>query len=466
MSKKFLILLLLFCLWVARDLFRPEFFQTHDALYHVVRLDQFHQALVGGQFPVRWAPTLLNGLGYPLFIVNYHLPYYLAETFHLIGLSLFDSVKAVFILSLTLSSLSAFWLFYSWTKNNLAALLGAIFFILAPYRLANIFERGALGEAVAYIFVPLVFLGLDKLKLGKTLPSIFSLSGLILSHTVVLLSFVPVFFLYTLILVRPKLKSLIFSGLAVFGLTAFQMFPVFFERHYLKFDANLLTAYQDHFKNLYQLLRIPHEGINLGTRFQIGLTHTLVWIIGLFFLKNKKLFFFALIVLLGLFLITPASQPAWQNLPLVKMILYPWRFLGVIAFATSAITALLLSSLNRSYLFLVSCFLFFVVLFTTRHYTRVDRFIAPIFPQELLSGNGTTQNEFDPIWLKPEALVQTHDPSVKLYFPGWSGTPDFQGLVSVKPGTQFQETPIRNLGNWLSLLSLVSIIIYSLVKHK
>src|SRR3990167_6080714 len=164
MIKISLIFLTLLSLWVTRDFFRPEFFRSHDALYHVVRLDQFHKALISGQFPVRCAPDLLNGLGYPLFVVNYHLPYYLAEAFHLFGLSLFDAIKATFIVSAIASAMTSYWLFLSWTKKPLAALSGSLIFLISPYRLANIFERGALGEAFAYIFIPLVFLGLDHIR--------------------------------------------------------------------------------------------------------------------------------------------------------------------------------------------------------------------------------------------------------------------------------------------------------------
>lgn len=131
-------------------------------MIHVLRLDQFHQSFISGQIPVRWAPTLLNGLGYPLFVVNYHLPYYAAEALHLTGLSLFSAIKAMLLVSIVGSALISFLLFHTWTKDNLAALTGAIFFTIAPYRLANIFERGSLGESVAYIFVPLLFLGMEK----------------------------------------------------------------------------------------------------------------------------------------------------------------------------------------------------------------------------------------------------------------------------------------------------------------
>jgi hypothetical protein len=411
-------ILILLSLWVTRDLFRPEFFVTHDALYHVVRLDQFHKALISGQFPVRWAPDLLNGLGYPLFIVNYHLPYYLAEAFHLAGLSLFAAIKAVFIISLAASALTSFWLFYAWTKKPSAAVLGAVFYILAPYRLANIFERGALGEAVAYAFVPLVFLGLDRLKQNKSHLLIFALSMLTLSHTVVLLTFAPVFLIYTLIFIKPKLKLLLISLLATFGLTAFQMFPVFFERHYLNFDANLLTAYQGHFKNLYQLLRIPHAGINIGTRFQVGIAHSLIILLSIFsFARGGLARLFLLAFFISLFLITPASQFLWDNLPGLPMVLYPWRFLGVAAFATAALATLL--STRYPWLSLI---LFTLVIFTSRHYMKVDEFIPPVFPQEMLAGNATTQNEFDPI------------------------APD-------KLGSPGRETPVRQAGNWLSLVT-------------
>src|SRR3989344_6225684 len=412
MIKISLIFLILFSLWVTRDLFRPEFCRSHDALYNIVRLDQFHRALISGQFPVRWAPDLLNGLGYPLFVVNYHLPYYLAETFHLLSLSLFAAIKAVFILSLVASALTSFWLFYAWTKKPSAAVLGTVFYILAPYRLANIFERGALGEAVAYAFVPLVFLGLDRLKQNKSHLLIFALSMLTLSHTVVLLTFAPIFLAYSILFVKPKLKFLFLFGLTIFGFTAFQMFPVLFERHYLKFDANLLTAYQGHFKSLYQLLRLPAAGVNIGTRFQIGLVPLLVLILACF--RIKKFWFWIGSSILAVFLVTPWSQWLWDNLSVLPWILYPWRFLGVVAFATAALAALMRPK------FLVICILLLVAWYSTRHYTKVDAFIPPIFPQEMLAGNATTQNEFDPI--SPHKLAS--------------------------PG---RETPVRQAGNWLSL---------------
>ena len=427
MIKFSLIFLALFSVWITRDLFRPDFFQSHDALYHVVRLDQFHKSFISGQIPVRWAPDLLNGLGYPLFVVNYHLPYYLAEVFHLVGFSLFTAIKGVFIVSLITSAFTGFWLFYSWTKKPSAATLGAVFYILAPYRLANIFERGALGEALAYAFVPLLFLGLDHIRTRRS-PHlfIFALTATSLSHTVVLLVFLPVILVYWLVHRPLQIKLVLISLIGTFGLTAFQLFPVIFERHYLKFDANLLTAYQGHFKSLYQLLRLPHPSINIGTRFQVGLTHLLVVLVSLFSFARGRLAkqgdplmrFFIIVFMISLFLITPVSQFLWDNLPLLPMVLYPWRFLGVAAFATAALAALLRPK------FLVTCLLLLAVLFTNRHYIRVDEFIAPVFPQELLAGNATTQNEFDPI------------------YPNKLGSPG-------------QETPIRQAGNWLSVFSLL-----------
>ena len=429
MKKISFALLTLLSLWIVRDLFQPEFFVTHDALYHIVRLDQFHKALISGEFPVRWAPDLLDGLGYPLFVINYHLPYYLAEAFHLLGLSLFSALKAMFIFSVIGSALTSFWLFYSWAKNNLAASLAAAFYILAPYRLSNIFERGALGEAVAYVFIPLVFLGLDRLRLNRSIKLlVLALAGLTLSHTVVAITFTPLILGYIFIsgYTRKHLFLLLKAGLLSFGLASFQLFPVIFERHLMKFDTNLLTAYQGHFRNLYQLLRIPHLGVNIGTRLQVGLAHSLIVLLsftrgglarqGHPFKKLITLFLIAFII--SLFLITPTSQFIWDNFTPLQMVLYPWRFLGVIAFSTAALTALLRPK------FVVACLLFILVLFTTRHYTKVDQFIPPVFPQQMLAGNATTQNEFDPI--SPNKL-----------------------------GSPGRETPIRQAGNITSVISLL-----------
>lgn len=486
-----LILSAVLALLIGKDLLLPGFFSSHDGLFHVVRLQQFDQSFRAGQIPVRWAPTLLGGLGYPLFVVNYNLPYYLAEGIFLISGSLFTAIKYSLLLSLVGGAITSFWLLYVWTKNEWAAFTGAFLYTIAPYRLANIFERGALGESVAYIFIPLLFLGVHKIHQHKS-PLFFAIALALLnvSHTVVVLTFLPLAITYAIVFSTHRyhtIRKLVIGIIVAAGISAFQLFPSLFERQYMRFDENLLTSYIGHFKTLYQLLRIPKSGVNLGTRFQVGLSHTLIWIAGVMIIMKKKftpatqkLAFFAAVTLVSLWLITTASQWLWQHVTPLQLILYPWRFLGIIVFTTSTIGAYLAAN-TKHYQATTACIIA-LALITNHHYLKIDQTIPAVFPQHLLSGNATTQNEFDPIWFKPTALMVTPGKTRinTLFFPGWKIyidghqipiAPANNGFIEaqIPPGThtiltKFSETPVRKIGDTVSAIAILSVITYYVLR--
>ena len=78
---------------------RPGFFSMYDDM-QVIRLQQMDKCVKDGQIPCRWAPDLGYGYGYPLYQYYAPLPYYVMETFHLLGFSLINSVKIGFILTI------------------------------------------------------------------------------------------------------------------------------------------------------------------------------------------------------------------------------------------------------------------------------------------------------------------------------------------------------------------------------
>lgn len=98
--------LLIFAIW---PLFKIGFGAAHDAVWHVARFYQFHLSFSSGQIPVRWAPTLLGGLGYPAFVVNFHRPYYLMELIYRLGVSLVETYKIVLGLGILASRVFSFW---------------------------------------------------------------------------------------------------------------------------------------------------------------------------------------------------------------------------------------------------------------------------------------------------------------------------------------------------------------------
>ncbi len=495
-----ILVVILFSLFIGRDLLKPGFFNSHDGLYHVIRLHQFDLSFRSGQIPVRWAPTLLGGIGYPLFIVNYTLPYYTAEAFLFSGLTIFTSIKLTLLLSLVGGAISSYFVFYSWNKHNFGALVGSFLYTIAPYHLVNVFERGAVGEAFAYIFAPLLFH-------SSVVILILGLTGIILSHTVIAIMFIPAAFLF-----QPK-KKFIFATLIACLLSAFQLLPIIFERRYMQFDTNLLSYYLGHFRPLSQLLRIPLAGINIGTRFQVGIVHSLMVVFGLTLAHKtakRKILVLTALVVISLFFITPASKPFWNYLPLAKFILYPWRWLGVIMFASSGIAAMIIPHKHSTVMGII---LIVMSLYAYRHYIKVDEYRSTEFPFIMLYGNGTTQNEFDPIWytqreqkfttpveslsknaqistteISPnnwKAIITANEPTTikfnLLYFPGWEvkinnilthiiptgGLIHFTIPSGIHQVTaRFTETPIRQAGNIITAMTGLSLIVFYALRFR
>src|SRR3990167_9100850 len=157
-------LLIVFSLIPLFNLLTPGLPVTHDGQDHVARIANFYLSLSEGNVIPRWANNLNWGYGHPILMFLYPLPSYLASVFHFLGLSLVDSVKAVFGFSYILSGLFMF----LWLRNFLGkfpAMVGAIIYLYAPYRFVDLFVRGAIGEHVAFIFVPAICYFLLKLSL-------------------------------------------------------------------------------------------------------------------------------------------------------------------------------------------------------------------------------------------------------------------------------------------------------------
>ncbi len=135
---------------------RPGFWVSDDGGWMVIRLSAFHQTLRTGQFPVRFLYNLNRGYGYPVTDFLYPLPFYFGEIIHLLGFGFVDSVKIVF---------AASFIFGAYFMYRYAGLVAAIVYTFLPYRIFDVYSRGTLGEAVAFVFLPLIFYLIDKKKI-------------------------------------------------------------------------------------------------------------------------------------------------------------------------------------------------------------------------------------------------------------------------------------------------------------
>lgn len=362
------------------SLLRPGFFTMQDDL-QAFRIQQMGTCFKDGQFPCRWVPDAGFGYGYPLF--NYYAPgiFYLGNILHEVGFQIIDSIKVIFILGFVLAPLSMY-LFLSSFLNKWAAMVGSILYAYAPFRAQDVYVRGAISEFSSFIFFPLLFWASAQLiKTGKWKYFLYFslfLGLFLLTHNLMAFIFIPIlmFWILFLLITEKKWPSLrIFSSIVLgFGLAAFFLLPVIFEKQYAHTETLLggYFDYRQHFVNLYELFISNHFGYGssvLGPNDDLNLSVGQVqWVLSALtfllaiaaFKKNRKLslivFFLAGIELILLFLMHQKSSFIWSIFPPLAYLQFPWRLLVPSSFLLSILGAIgifILSKFKTNYIVLV-----------------------------------------------------------------------------------------------------------------
>lgn len=509
MSKSWLtpILLVILLLPTTFSLWQPLLPSTHDGVTHVVRFAKFYQALSEGILVPRWADGIAFGLGSPVLMLNGYLPYLLTAVPRMLGFSLASSINILFGASLILSGLTFYW-WASAVFGRWAGFVGAFLYVWAPYRLLDVYVRGAFPESVAFIFPPLMMLSAFKLsqKLDRRyfLLGVFSIAALILSHNVMAMIFVGVYILY-LFMLRPKreyVKSLVLSLLLGFLISAFFWIPAFFEKGYtnldrLNNDASYLTNFVPIQKIIYSkwgwgaLDSDSPMSVQIGIAQQLVLFLTLIYVI----IKRKNLRYpllFGGLTLICLFLMTESSLFLWEHVSLLSFVLYPWRLLALITFSI-AILASWFISLDHRMKYLI--FLLLVIgLYSNRNYSQLvgkveknDDFYqnytdttdiwGEFLPKDVNISLINTCREKVPPCQFPLFLPRDSDVQVigRFYYPGWQVKANGQvqpirvnadGLIEVdlpqgdqKIDVSFVNTPLRNMAEMLTLLGLGGVLL-------
>ncbi|HZQ09943.1 MAG TPA: hypothetical protein VFD70_25430, partial [Anaerolineae bacterium] len=151
-----LFILLAFATLLAAPLTAPGYFIfAHDARHTVYFMQMFDAALRDGALFPRWATDMVFGYGYPVWLILAPLPYYAAESFHLVGLDFPSSIKAVEALAWFASALGMYG-FVSRIMGKDAGLVAALAYLFVPYHIVDLYVRGAMAEFLAFVFPPFI----------------------------------------------------------------------------------------------------------------------------------------------------------------------------------------------------------------------------------------------------------------------------------------------------------------------
>ncbi|NCF65688.1 MAG: hypothetical protein GWP61_06930 [Chloroflexi bacterium] len=331
-----------------------------DAELHIFRLAELSYLLRGGEIFPRWAPNFYHGYGYPIFNFYAPLTYYLGIVPELTPWAdAVAAVKVVFILGLLLGGFGM----YGFVRDNWgrrAGYVAAAVFLYAPYiQYIDPLVRGVLPETFSFGVFAVALWALDRLRrTGGRWPwliSVLLVAAVILSHNLMGLLFFGLLvawatwlliFEYRTASERRLFGWRLFPALLLgLGVAAAFWLPVFLERDAV--NLNTLIGQQDnydfhtHFLSLREMLS-PSLLLDWGAtepdfRFNLGIAQWLLGGLGLVLLLARKvrqgrhLAFFAVALVVLLFMMLPMSTIIWETIPFLPFFQFPWRLLGAVA---------------------------------------------------------------------------------------------------------------------------------------
>lgn len=218
---------------------------TFDGPTHVTNIAQFYKAIKDGDILPRWSDGFAN-YGMPIPIIAQQTTSYLGALLNFLFRNVIFSYNMVVFIGAFLSVLF-FYYFLRLHTNIGGALLGTFLFNIAPYRILNIYIRGAIPEFFAGIFFPLTLFALYKWINEKKVYALFlfafSVGGILLTHPFTLVIYSFFFAPYTLYLLY-KQKNIPFKilmlgifGLLGVGLAAYYIIPLFLELKYFYYGS-------------------------------------------------------------------------------------------------------------------------------------------------------------------------------------------------------------------------------------
>ncbi|MCD7836968.1 MAG: hypothetical protein LUG83_10065 [Lachnospiraceae bacterium] len=163
-----------------------------DLIYHLMRIEALTQSILNGELFTRMHSAWLAGHGYASNFFYGDTFLALPALMRIIGFNL-DSAYRIYVAAVNLATaIVAYISFSRCFKSKYIGMFGCALYTLAPYRIYNIYNRAAVGEYTAMIFLPLLVWGFYKIYTEDTeekgymwnwVIPVAGFSGIIQSHT-------------------------------------------------------------------------------------------------------------------------------------------------------------------------------------------------------------------------------------------------------------------------------------------
>lgn len=141
----------------------PEIIYGHDIMFHLNRIEGISRALTEHQFPVRMYPEWMNNYGYPTPVYYGDFLLYLPAVMRIMGFTLMASYKTYIVFVNILTVIIAYVCFRRIFRDYKIAVVSACAYLLATYRLMDIYCRAAVGEYSAMLFLPVIAMAMYRI---------------------------------------------------------------------------------------------------------------------------------------------------------------------------------------------------------------------------------------------------------------------------------------------------------------
>ena len=343
-----------------------------DIEFQLARIEGIADGLRHGAFPVRMNDFFYDGYGYPVDVFYGSALLYIPAILRLIGFTVTASYKAYVFCVNCLTAAAAYYCGRNLFRNKSTASIMTLAYVLASYRLLNIYVRSAVGEYTAMIFLPLVFLGIwkiytsDEFSLKNAIILATGMLGLVYSHVlttehVAFIAVVVAVSLITKTLRKNTLRTELTAVLIFIIIGAAFIVP--FVDYYLntdtiiKYTASMpkmiqadgidIVDYFAFFKNIF-------GNSNEGASARMQLTPGMTLIVGLFAAiylvisgkGNKQIKYLTGMAIIILFMAT--NMFPWnifaRTYPgmIMAQIQFPWRYIGLVSIVLSVLLGLVI----------------------------------------------------------------------------------------------------------------------------
>lgn len=376
------------------------FYSAHDGRHSVFFVAMFDEAIRDGALWPIWAMHHNQGYGFPTFLLQAPLAFYVAQGFLLLGLGVTTAVKCAWAAAFLLSAWGMYGLVRRWVltwprqeasplntgeaarQASQAGFIAGLLYVFAPYHLLDIYVRAALAETMLIGWLPWVFWAFDRL-LGEGLRpgwqtrlavAALTYALLIFTHAFAIMAATPLLMAFILFRLWVQWRRdgalanrrwrimaaqfIVASAAGAAGLTAAAIYvlPLLLEGPLLSQEdwVSDTYVYSRHFVHWGQFFSPfwgygysdDPTGANDGMGFQLGVLLAILALASLYLLiarmgRTRSLPIFLLATTGALlWMMTPGAAWVWQTLSFLEVLQFPWRLLTLVIFLLSALGGL------------------------------------------------------------------------------------------------------------------------------